>query len=370
MSRLIRLYPPRWRARYETEFRALLDEHQPDLRDRLDILRGAVLAWLNPRYGRSLRRSAFWLSLVAAITVVAPAAGVLRSSPVEASPRYPVTLDYGPDREVNTLQFVVSGVRHTVPHLILSLDAHRSWLLTGVITERSPVGGPLRVVPASTVDASTWRHTWDFGRVEPGQRVRLTVDYIILRPAAFAYSINGYGALTAGGRPDANAPLTTPRAQDDGTLSFGTVGPERYPYRFYQVATGCDVPRNGYHLCDIGDAGLDFAKLDFRNAGPAIPHFVLRVDSRHSWSVEGLSASTRNNTVPRLLTPRILSVHGSTWILDFGRLPHGAFLHVRLAITPVGRSKPGGELSAFGNLTPAGQPDPKSLLFRNWRLFG
>lgn len=49
MSRLLSLYPPRWRARYEAEFRALLDERPPSLIDRLDILRGAFDARLHPQ---------------------------------------------------------------------------------------------------------------------------------------------------------------------------------------------------------------------------------------------------------------------------------------------------------------------------------
>jgi len=53
MSALIRLYPPDWRARYEDEFLSLLAERPPDVRDRLDIVRGALDARLRPQVPRS-----------------------------------------------------------------------------------------------------------------------------------------------------------------------------------------------------------------------------------------------------------------------------------------------------------------------------
>jgi hypothetical protein len=49
MTRLVRLYPAAWRERYEVELRALLDERPQDVRDRLDIIRGAIDAHLHPQ---------------------------------------------------------------------------------------------------------------------------------------------------------------------------------------------------------------------------------------------------------------------------------------------------------------------------------
>jgi hypothetical protein len=43
-----RLYPSRWRARYEAEVRALLDDRPPRRRDAFDLARGALDAWLHP----------------------------------------------------------------------------------------------------------------------------------------------------------------------------------------------------------------------------------------------------------------------------------------------------------------------------------
>ena len=51
MSVLVRLYPPAWRARYGLEFEALLAERPPSMRDRVDIVVGALDARLSPQVG-------------------------------------------------------------------------------------------------------------------------------------------------------------------------------------------------------------------------------------------------------------------------------------------------------------------------------
>lgn len=48
MNALLRLYPSSWRARYGEEMVALLDQRGVERRDRLDLLRGALDAWLHP----------------------------------------------------------------------------------------------------------------------------------------------------------------------------------------------------------------------------------------------------------------------------------------------------------------------------------
>jgi hypothetical protein len=73
--RLLRLYPAAWRARYGEEFAELLASRPPALRDRLDIIAGALDARLHPQVaavpagiaGRARDRS------VAALLVVAGA---------------------------------------------------------------------------------------------------------------------------------------------------------------------------------------------------------------------------------------------------------------------------------------------------------
>jgi len=44
----LRVYPAWWRARYGDEVHALLEDRPPTRRDRLDLGRGAVDAWLHP----------------------------------------------------------------------------------------------------------------------------------------------------------------------------------------------------------------------------------------------------------------------------------------------------------------------------------
>ena len=66
--RLLRLYPPAWRARYEEEMLALLEEHRLSLRSRIDLLRGALDAQLHlrsPVMSRNRRPSLRWSLLVA-----------------------------------------------------------------------------------------------------------------------------------------------------------------------------------------------------------------------------------------------------------------------------------------------------------------
>ena len=48
MSGLLRLYPPAWRSRYGDEMTSLIEEHPLAGRERLDLVRGALDAWLHP----------------------------------------------------------------------------------------------------------------------------------------------------------------------------------------------------------------------------------------------------------------------------------------------------------------------------------
>ena len=47
---LLRLYPSPWRARYGDEFKELLAARPPTVRDRVDIVRGAIDARINLRF--------------------------------------------------------------------------------------------------------------------------------------------------------------------------------------------------------------------------------------------------------------------------------------------------------------------------------
>ena len=86
MSRLVRLYPAAWRERYEPEFVELMATRPPGVADRIDIVRGALDAHLNPQVhhpgevrppalaesdGRLARRLGFGTLAGAALWVVA-----------------------------------------------------------------------------------------------------------------------------------------------------------------------------------------------------------------------------------------------------------------------------------------------------------
>lgn len=49
MSGLLKLYPAAWRARYGDEMASLIEERPLSGRERLDLVRGAMDAWLHPR---------------------------------------------------------------------------------------------------------------------------------------------------------------------------------------------------------------------------------------------------------------------------------------------------------------------------------
>jgi hypothetical protein len=53
VSGLLRLYPADWRERYEEEFLALLEARPPTVRDRFDVIRGAIDARLHPQVRRT-----------------------------------------------------------------------------------------------------------------------------------------------------------------------------------------------------------------------------------------------------------------------------------------------------------------------------
>lgn len=65
MSSLVKLYPATWRRRYEQEFSQLLAERPPSVRDRIDIVRGALDARVSPQIpGSRVRERVGYLALL------------------------------------------------------------------------------------------------------------------------------------------------------------------------------------------------------------------------------------------------------------------------------------------------------------------
>lgn len=48
MKWLLKLYPPAWQRRYRNEVESYLEAESPKLRTMLDLIAGAIDAWLNP----------------------------------------------------------------------------------------------------------------------------------------------------------------------------------------------------------------------------------------------------------------------------------------------------------------------------------
>jgi len=70
IDRILSWFPGAWRARYEAEIRDLLESGPFGWRERRDLLRCCVDAWMREGSGWSLRLTRIWLSLVPRIGVV------------------------------------------------------------------------------------------------------------------------------------------------------------------------------------------------------------------------------------------------------------------------------------------------------------
>ncbi len=104
-SLLVRLYPSRWRWRYEDEFRALLEEEPVSTRVVLDIIAGAFAARLDPYPERTLEERAMTprrmetAATFAATLLVLPALVLLASAAV----RLMQPVQYQPARAADTI---------------------------------------------------------------------------------------------------------------------------------------------------------------------------------------------------------------------------------------------------------------------------
>jgi hypothetical protein len=188
MSRLTRLYPPRWRARYETEFDALLEAIPLGLSDRLDIVRGAFVAWLTPRYGYSMRRSRVWLALVVATTILfVSAAASARETPLAAQAQYQVYVDWGsgaygahPSTHP-VLDLTIHNRGSAIQHMILALDFHRSARPVWHVASH-PEGSATIFFRSTAVTVPGSSYAWSLGSVPHNASTRFRVALDVLRP--------------------------------------------------------------------------------------------------------------------------------------------------------------------------------------------
>jgi hypothetical protein len=88
MKWFVRLYPRRWRERYEDEFLAAIEQHHLSMRDRLDIVSSASRTWFNPRFrysphSRQLTvRTAATISVCIASLSVVSVIGIVTVEPI------------------------------------------------------------------------------------------------------------------------------------------------------------------------------------------------------------------------------------------------------------------------------------------------
>ena len=124
MSALVRLYPRTWRERYEDEFLGLLEVRPPTMRDRVDILRGALDARLDEGSpDRSTRP--VWIAVMSAI-----GAGGLWIAWLLVSIRAFDSVDPDPFRDVGRALSLFAGLAAVASHVSLglaSLDRMRGW---------------------------------------------------------------------------------------------------------------------------------------------------------------------------------------------------------------------------------------------------
>lgn len=124
MSALIKLYPRSWRERYEPEFLGLLEARPPSIRDRLDIVRGALDARANlgsPRVSTRLTRIT---------SISAFAAGLLWITWLLVSMRGFAALDGSPIRDSGMMLSLLAGLALAASHVTLglaSVDRMRGW---------------------------------------------------------------------------------------------------------------------------------------------------------------------------------------------------------------------------------------------------
>ena len=124
MSALIRLYPHAWRERYEPEFLALLEARPPSVRDRIDIIRGAIDARTESSSPRESNRH----TRIAAGSAIAAGALwiVWLLTSMEAFGRF----DEESVRDMGRIVSLFAGLAAVASHVslgIVSLDRMRGW---------------------------------------------------------------------------------------------------------------------------------------------------------------------------------------------------------------------------------------------------
>lgn len=176
-TRIVALYPRAWRARYGDELEALLEAGSLGLRDRIDLLRGALDAHLHPARPSPLPVVA---SLTGSALVTAHAI-VLAAQPV--APDWPGYLE-------EALPLVIAAVVALVPAIVglwLKLgDADGALGRLGLVVA---VGGHLGWLAALLAAAL---------RVEYGPLTAVAATVAMVGTAALGIALAGHAQITLG----------------------------------------------------------------------------------------------------------------------------------------------------------------------------
>jgi hypothetical protein len=160
-TRIVALYPRAWRARYGEELEALLEAGSLGLRDRIDLLRGALDAHLHPARPSPL-------PVVAALT-----ASALLTAHAIALAAQPVPTDW-PGYLEEALPLVIAAVAALLPALVglwlklgdadgalgrlglvVALGGHLCWLVALLAAAMRVEYGPLTAMAATVAMAGT-----------------------------------------------------------------------------------------------------------------------------------------------------------------------------------------------------------------------
>jgi hypothetical protein len=140
MNRLIALYPTTWRARYEDEFQALLATRSPSIRERLDIVAGAVDAHLHPQVtGPERVRDRYGLGPLAGFALLVGAVLLMANGPVQ-------TDEYGTYRDGSA----------ALPLLVLAAILLSVGLFRVMVQLPDAEGGPFRAGLIAMIAGPTW----------------------------------------------------------------------------------------------------------------------------------------------------------------------------------------------------------------------
>jgi hypothetical protein len=148
MTWLLKLYPPRWRRRYGEEFRALVGAQRFSIGNMIDVISGAIDAWINPQV----------------MTVVPPARAAEGEETMARTLGFRCA-GYGP--EITKADQWKSAAVMLGATAVLSLG----WMWLHVRTHDNPYVDAFSLMPLFVAMLLSMRYTYLKGRSGPAQAI-------------------------------------------------------------------------------------------------------------------------------------------------------------------------------------------------------